>query len=100
MREWLDRNRHEPMKFTYDQLGDGVVGLCGLPQAEDAEEFARHSRESASSAGASLESLTLLTKTTDLYLSVSKCKSNAYYMLLQLFTIYWYPIHNGITKRA
>jgi hypothetical protein len=42
MREWLDRNRHEPVKFTYDQLRDAVVVSVDFLKAEDAEEFARH----------------------------------------------------------
>jgi hypothetical protein len=42
MREWLDRNRQEPTKFTCDQDGDAVVVSVDFLKAEDAEEFARH----------------------------------------------------------
>jgi hypothetical protein len=42
MREWLDRARYEPTKFTYDQDGDAVVVSAEFLKAEEAEKFARH----------------------------------------------------------
>ena len=42
MREWLDRTRYEPTKFTCDQDGDAVVVSVEFVKAEKAVKFARH----------------------------------------------------------
>ena len=42
MREWLDRNRYEPAKFTYDQNDEAVVVSVEFLEDQEGEAFARH----------------------------------------------------------
>jgi hypothetical protein len=41
MREWLDQNRCEPSKFTYDQESEAVVLSVDFPDDQQAEAFAK-----------------------------------------------------------
>ena len=40
MREWLDRHRYEPVKFTYNQSDSGLVISVEFPDPVEAEAFA------------------------------------------------------------
>jgi hypothetical protein len=40
MREWLDSNRYEPMKFKYDQDDEDVVVSVEFPNDQEGEAFA------------------------------------------------------------
>jgi hypothetical protein len=42
MREWLDRHRYEPVKFTYSQSDSGLVISVEFPDPVEAEAFATH----------------------------------------------------------
>jgi hypothetical protein len=41
MREWLDRRRYEPSRFTCDQEGNAVVVCIDFTADEEAEAFAK-----------------------------------------------------------
>ena len=40
IREWLDCNRYEPTKFTYDQEDGAVVLSVEFPNGQEGEAFA------------------------------------------------------------
>jgi len=42
MREWLDRNRYEPAKFTYDQNDEAVIVSVEFLEDQEGDAFARH----------------------------------------------------------